>query len=206
MRASRPFATSIALGLLVACAGPDGEPLGLDLVVRDVRLPVAGADYRGSSPHLFGGGAASLTCSSHGGFTSAAQPPRQLGAAVTSEYTATFEGELVLQPPLVRNASTHALQVQARMGERITLRTMGATQWVFDTELVTFELTDGMPTDVMVRQSPAVRSTGVTTIAATSEGRSIVETSYDVWLEISVDGGQSWVPSDGSVRMTLQSS
>lgn len=188
----------------LACSGTRGDPTGPGVRVGQESLPVAGAAYHGAAPHRFFDGSAELTCSSHGNFTDAVAPPALQGTTVTSDYFATFQGELVLSPPLVRATVTHPLSVQAHMVERITLsETRDATR-TFDTELVTFELGgSAMPDGVMVRESPSVGSTGRTTITSLSDDRYRVDAFYDVWLEMSVDGGETWHRAEGAVRMTL---
>lgn len=188
----------------LACSGTRGDPTGPGVQVGQESLPVAGAAYHGAVPHRFLDGSAELTCSSHGGFTDAVAPPATRGGTVTSDYFATFQGQLVLSPPLVRATVTHPLSVQAHMVERITLaETQGATR-TFDTELLTFELGgSAMPAGAMVRESPGVASTGRTTITTLSGDQYRVDAFYDVWLEISLDGGGTWHPAEGAVRMTL---
>ncbi len=202
---ARRLKVSVLLALAaLACSDGGGDPTGPGVRVGQESLPVAGAAYRGAAPHVFFGGDALLTCSSHGGFTNAVQPPANQGGTVTADYSATFLGELVLSPPLVRTSVTHPLAVQAHMVERITLvGTQGATR-TFDAELLTFELGGpAMPADILVRESPTVASTGRTTITDLSGGQYRVDTVYDVWLEISLDGGTTWHRAEGAVRMTL---
>lgn len=188
----------------LACSGTGGDPTGPGIQVGQESLPVAGAAYHGAAPHRFFDGDAELTCGSHGNFTNAVAPPAVQGGTVTSDYFATFEGELVLSPPLVRAAITHPLTVQAHMVERITLaETQDATRR-FDTELLTFELGgSAMPDGVLVRESPSVASMGRTTITNLSDDRYRVDAFYDVWLEISMDAGGTWHRAEGAVRMTL---
>jgi hypothetical protein len=154
--------------------------------------------------HRFLGGSALLFCGTHGGFTSAAAPPATLGGTATSDYFATFQGELVLAPPLVAATETHPLAVQVHMVELITLADAQGDTRTLDTELATFEL--GGPTapgGAMVRESPTLASTGRTTITAVSGGQYRIESYYDVWLEISTDGGATWDAAEAAVRMTL---
>ncbi|MDX1493900.1 MAG: hypothetical protein R3253_07580 [Longimicrobiales bacterium] len=173
--------------------------------MTDVTLPVASAAYRGAGPHIFAGGQVALTCGTHGVFSSSVPPPQTVGRTVVSEYTATFEGELVLQPPVVAEAVTHALSVQASMAEAITLTGESGGVLTFDTELVTFTLEGaGMPDGIRVRESPDLASSGVTTVTPLSGGQSKVQTHYDVWLEISLDDGRSWEVAENAVRMTLE--
>lgn len=188
----------------LACSGPGGDPTGPGVQVAQQSLPPAGAAYHGTVAHRFLGGSAELPCGSHGGFTAAVPPPAAEGATVTSDYFATFTGLLILAPPLVPATVTHPLSLPAHMVERITLAgTQGAVR-TFDTELVTFELGGSTaPAGAMVRESPSLASTGRTTITTLSGGEYRIETFYDVWLEISLDGGGTWDPADAAVRMTL---
>jgi hypothetical protein len=191
----------------LACSGPSGDATGpgsSGVQVAQESLPAAGAAYHGGAPHRFLGGSAELPCGSHGGFTSAVAPPTTQGGTVTSDYFATFEGQLILMPPLVAATVTHPLSIPVRMVEQITLAgTQGATR-TFDTELLTFELGgSSAPAGVMARESPNLASTGRTTITALSGGQYRIQSFYDVWLEISLDGGGTWHPAEGAVRMTL---
>jgi len=195
------------IAALAACSKDGSDPVGPGVTVGTVSLPVPGAVYRGGDPHVFMGGQVALFCGVHGGFTSATAPPTTVGQTVRSEYTATFVGELTLEPPAVASSETHGLALPARMAETITLaRESGGTR-TYDTELVTFELQGtGMPSGIMVRESSGQASTGVTTVTALSGGQSRVETYYDVWLDVSLDGGLTWTQADAAVRMTLESS
>jgi hypothetical protein len=168
---------------------------------------VAGAVYRGTDAHVFLDQQVMLFCGRHGTFSASATPPEQVGETVLSEYTATFEGELTLSPPVVTATVTYPLSVPARMAESITLVGSSGDERTFDAELVAFELQGaGLPDGIMVRESPDRSSAGMTTVTAVSESRSRVETYYDVWLEISLDGGRAWHPAERSVRMTLEPS
>ncbi len=194
---------------LAACSGGDPSPTqsSSGIIVADVFLPVAGAVYRGADSHRFLDESVTLFCGTHGIFTSSIEPPSAVGQSVLSNYLATFVGELVLGPPVARTPVTHTLNVQAQMAERITLsETRGASQ-IFDTELVAFELSgSSMPENIVVRESSDLVSTGVTTITAVSGGVNRVESHYDVWLEISLDGGRTWHQAQNAVRMTLEPS
>jgi hypothetical protein len=202
---SRAVLFALLLLPLAACSGEEDGLLDPGVTVIDVALPVAGAVYRGTEAHAFPDQQVTLFCGRHGTFSASAAPPEVIGETVQSEYTAMFEGELVLEPPAVPSAVTYPLSVPARMAERITLSSVSGDTRTFDTELVTFELQGSvMPEGIMVRESTDRASAGVTTITALSGGQSRVETRYDVWLEISRDGGRTWHLADNAVRMTLE--
>ena len=204
----RPYCLTFAAVFVLAtlaCSGPSGDATGSPGVqVGQDTLPAAGAAYHGDAPHLFFGGTVELTCSSHGNFTSAVAPPTTQGGTATSDYFATFEGQLVLSPPLVAATVTYPLSLQVHMVEQITLAATQGAMRTFDTELLTFELGgSSAPAGVMLRESPTIASIGRTTITTLSGGQYRIESFYDVWLEISLDGGGTWQPAEGVVRMTL---
>lgn len=173
------------------------------MVVATDGLPVARAAYKGEGTHLFLDGRAALTCGSHGGFSSAVPAPRLPGATIVSDYSATFLGELVLTPPAVATPATYALSVPARMTERITLASSRRGTRVLNAEITALELSGpGMPEGVLVRENPAKASTGRYVITSVRRGYR-VEAHYDVWLELSLDGGRSWHPAEAEVRMSL---
>jgi hypothetical protein len=207
MPADRLILVALALIASASCSRDGSDPTGPGVLIGEVSLPAPGAAYHGSEPHLFHDRSVTLFCGTHGVFSNAVEPPAQVGETVLSEYVATFVGELILEPPAVSSAVTHSLSVQARMAERITLAEIREAARIFDTELVTFELQGtGMPADIMVRESPDLASPGVTTVTADSGGLNRVESHYDVWLEISLDGGRTWDRAEGTVRMTLEPS
>lgn len=57
------------------------------------------------------------------------------------------------------------------------------------------------PPGVMIRESPTRSSTGRFS-AAPGPGGYTIDSFFDIWVEISLDGGGTWIASDESVRMT----
>ncbi len=55
---------------------------------------------------------------------------------------------------------------------------------------------------VLLRVSPALGSTGQATITPIGGGRWQVDSFFDVWTEISIDGGGTWIPSDRPISFT----
>ncbi len=54
----------------------------------------------------------------------------------------------------------------------------------------------------MLRESPTLHSTGQTTVRSDPRGYRI-SSFFDVFLELSVDGGSTWTPADNSVRLVM---
>ena len=80
----------------------------------------------------------------------------------------------------------------------------GNTTGTFDTEIVAMSLTGtfgGNP--IEVRENPNQPSTGQTTITDIGGGLFRIDSFFDVFTEISLDGGQNFTPAAGSVRVDL---
>src|SRR5207244_12557307 len=61
----------------------------------------------------------------------------------------------------------------------------------------------GLPAGVMIRESPTRASTGKTSIRQVPGGN-MIGSFFDVFPEISLDGGQSWTPaSSGAARVDM---
>ncbi|HEV8539073.1 MAG TPA: SdrD B-like domain-containing protein, partial [Bacteroidota bacterium] len=82
----------------------------------------------------------------------------------------------------------------------------GATTKIFDTEMLSLNLSGGdLPAGLMIRESPTLPSRGGTSIRALADGTYEISSFFDVFTELSIDGGQSWMPAqNGSSRVELQ--
>ena len=58
-----------------------------------------------------------------------------------------------------------------------------------------------LPAGVMIRESPTLPSRGGTTARALPGGTYRVDSFFDVFTEVSLDGGATWSPSDGPLRL-----
>ncbi len=79
----------------------------------------------------------------------------------------------------------------------------GDTQ-VFDTEMLSLSLTGGsLQAGMMLRESPTRASTGKTTIRPAVSGGYMIGSFFDIFTEISLDGGATWSPSSASTKLQL---
>jgi len=74
----------------------------------------------------------------------------------------------------------------------------GTDSRVYDLEISNFLLID---TSYILRESPTIESLGQTSIDIFTGGYRI-DSFFDVFTELSLDGGATWYPSDGPVQMT----
>ncbi len=80
------------------------------------------------------------------------------------------------------------------------------TMQSFDTELVALSLTSPtLPQGWMLRESPTLDSLGWNTIApetlADRTGGFVIDSFFSIFFELSVDGGQNWIPADGPMTV-----
>jgi hypothetical protein len=167
-------------------------------------LPPANSAWIGESSHLFMGGQAVLTCSSHGTISGSGEPPKKQGRSSVIEYGAVFKGELKLYPPLVPSERSFTLNDPIRMTEKLTLKSNKRSIKSYVTELTAVDFFgSGLPDYISIRESHSRRSTGKATIGRSKDGTFKVQSSYEVWLEISVDHGRSWSLASEAVTMRL---
>lgn len=69
----------------------------------------------------------------------------------------------------------------------------------FDTEMLSMNLQGGtMPPGVMIRESPTRQSLGQTHVTPIGGGMFRIHSFFDVFAELSIDGGQTWMPAEGA--------
>jgi hypothetical protein len=90
------------------------------------------------------------------------------------------------------------------MTTRVTHSSDNGSTRTFDTEMLSLNLQgSGGGQSVMLRESPTLQSTGQTTIKPNGSGHRI-HSFFDVFTEISLDGGVTWSPSSNSAEMEYE--
>lgn len=159
-------------------------------------LPPLGGAYLGQF-HSWGGGAFTLSNPTHDQFTSN-QPPPPPGGSQTHSFSSSVHGTFsVSGGPSNIPVSVPGVPCSVRV---TSVMDSGPTRF-FDTEMLQLNIVGG---GVMIRESPTLPSVGQTVINDLGGGMYHIDSFFDVFTELSIDGGQSWIPSDGSVRMTLE--
>ena len=108
---------------------------------------------------------------------------------IDSFFDITFEVNFEGQPPLTATGSGHIVGT----GSGTTFRT-------FETEMLSLDLTSDSP--VRFRESQTLASLGGATIESLPSGDFRIDSFFDVFVEISLDGGATWSPSVGAVNLT----
>ena len=192
MRSYRiPHITS-ALLCSAALALSASPPARADIVTADPSLPPASGEYRTAADvHAsYGGGAVVITDIRHFGFTNVSRIP--LGADELEQFDSVLQG--VVTVPV---STPILLQGPVATG---VLGKVGNVTGTFTTELLSMNLSTGA---VLIRESPTLASLGQTTIEDIGGGLFRISSFFDVFTELSLDGGQNFIPSDGATRVTL---
>ncbi len=147
-----------------------------------------------------GGNVYDLTQSELYGFSNCDAPPSQTGTTTVHSYGATFKVNIA-----VNGGAAQSIQSPCQVTVRMT-KTGGAdpSTGSYDTEMLQLDVQGGtLPPGVMIRESPTLQSTGQTTISHNGTGYHI-DSFFDIFTQLSTDGGQTWVPSNaGPGHVTL---
>ncbi|MGA2854817.1 MAG: lamin tail domain-containing protein, partial [Verrucomicrobiota bacterium] len=157
------------------------------------RLPPVNGLYAPPEPGIvtFPGGIL-ISNVAHRVFSAGAVPPPSLGGSVTNNCTSQWEMEISLnggaswQSGVVSNAPTQI------SGVNNGLDSGDAVYW---TELQQLNLSGGtLPAGVIIRESPTLASSGEMRIE-TIPGGYMIDSFFDVFLEVSTDFGSTYVPA-----------
>jgi hypothetical protein len=81
----------------------------------------------------------------------------------------------------------------------------GNVTGTFNTEMLSMDLSGNTGFGpVMIRESPTLASTGQTTITDIGGGQYRIDSFFDIFTELSVDGGATWIPSTSSTHVDLE--
>ena len=131
-------------------------------------------------------------------FSQSFSPPPVGGSQVNS-FASTVEVDVSANG----GASFDHAVIPATISQRVTWAASDGNFTYYDTEMLQLNLQGGsLPIGVLVRESPTKQSTGRTSIE-TVPGGSMIGSFFDVFLDLSADNGQTWIPSAASGRLDL---
>jgi hypothetical protein len=129
----------------------------------------------------------------HFNFSSCSAPPSS--GTVTESFGSNVGGDLFVNGVFFGSFVAAALTTV-----NVTAAgSVGPTRF-FNTEITQLDFSVG---GAMVRESPTSASPGKTTITDLGSGRFQIDSFFDVFTELSVDGGQTWTPSIKPETVTL---
>ena len=84
-----------------------------------------------------------------------------------------------------------------------TFGIIGHTTGTFDTEILSMSLSGEINgNDILMRESPTLSSTGLFNVEL-GDNCYMVDSFFDIFFEISIDGGNTWIPQEGSSHFEL---
>ncbi len=133
-----------------------------------------------------------ITNASHDRFTQT-QPPPPPGGSQTENFGSQLHGLISMNGGASFQPFSAPASVAVMVSSHSSLDT-GPTRF-FDTEMLALSLSGGtLPGGVMIRESPTRASLGRTSVRTTSSDYRI-GSFFDVFTEVSTDGGATWSPS-----------
>ena len=133
-----------------------------------------------------------ITNASHSKFTQT-QPPPSPGTSQTESFGSQVTGMISMDG----GASFHPFSAPANVSVQVNSRSdldNGSTRF-FDTEMLQLDISGGsLPGGIMVRESPSKASLGRTSVRTDGSGYQI-SSFFDIFTEVSLDGGATWSPS-----------
>jgi hypothetical protein len=201
--------------LMTKCA------LGLSCLLTFTAMPALGAAYlvggginQGSSSlppsqggyvspadvhacFAVGGGTACVEHGNHFGFD--LTDTQEVNGNQVESFNSHFSGLMSFQGNNFAITLTGPVQIQ------INGRPDNTTLGEFSTEMLSMVLSGTTPLGpIQIRESPTLASLGSTKITDNGNGTFHIDSFFDVFTELSVDGGQSWHPSTtGAARVDL---
>lgn len=179
----------LRMGLFVAVLAFPSSAFA-SLITNDPSLPPAGQYVTPADAHadyaLGGGNIVRLTNIAHFGFTN----------IVRTDITTTDELEqfdsIVTGDRLLNGVPQGPISLSGPVVTRV-FNKVGITTGTFATEMLALNLSDGGM--IRIRESPTLASTGQTTIADIGGGLFRITSFFDVFTELSLDSGATFIPS-----------
>jgi uncharacterized repeat protein (TIGR01451 family) len=162
-------------------------------------LPPANSAYTDAATVSYMGGTIDLSSLILFQFSACTPPPASTpGAMTTNSYTALFRGSLQIDP----NPAS-PIQAPAAVQIKVTFNSSSGPTRTFDTEILQLDISGGnLSAGVMLRESPTLQSIGQTKITALTPTGFRIDSFFDVFTEISTDGGVNWSPASESSHLT----
>jgi len=193
--ASPPLAIlgmTLVLGVLLS-SGP-GPAVASEHFFNSDCLPPANSAYVANLHQQYAAGLIDLKDPKHWRFTMCDPPPPLVGGSTVHSMGSTLDCKVSTNGGLTYQPHSSPCQMTVRVQKT---NQSGPGFGVFDTEMLQLDISGGtLPPGVMIRESPTLQSLGRTTIRNTGGGY-YIDSFFDIFTELSVDGGQTWMPSEG---------
>lgn len=169
-------------------------PAMAGMITTSTNMPPEGGMYVGTGMITFPMGVfmRNITLSHF----SASYPPPPPGNVVVHSFSARLDADLSIDGGQAWNPATG-------VGPE-TVQTVGNLDGTFGEEMTSYNVNVGtLFGPLLMRESPIRASTGQTTVESLGGDDYRIDSFFDVWFEVSLDGGMTWYQSDGSTRVEL---
>lgn len=185
-----------AFGIDAAAGDPVVATCSMQRVSRETQVPTdclpPPRTYAGEFHALYAAGLVDLRDPIHSGFTSCEPPPPPVPGATTYE---TFSS-VVDATVSISGGPPTPVTAPATCTVAVTFAGMVGDTQLFDTEMLALDIAGGtLPPGFLIRESPTYASPGATTIRPAPDGGFRMTSFFDVFTELSMDGGLTWYPS-----------
>jgi hypothetical protein len=201
----KQIASLCVLGAALAWPSVGRAQYNYQLETPDPNLPPLAGQYVSPDQwHAYYGMGIYIKDVIHWGFTQSFPPPppgspasHTFGSRLDGQ--ASFDGGITYFPLWATGPVTVGIQ-WASQGTG-----SGFSYNDYNTEMLALDMSGGsLPAGVMLRESPTLASLGQTRVCDYGGGRYCVSSFFDIYTELSLDGGQTWMPDqDGRVHMEL---
>ena len=190
----------VALGL-AAVAFALVQAATASIITTDPSLPPTSGDYTESGPVIFNAGAFSIVFS---GLAHSLQAGTVSSSASGGNEFETFQSTLTGEAS-VNGGTSAPFQLTGPVQTEVFGR-VGDALGTFNTQMLQLDLTGnvgGQP--VMIRVDPITPTLGQTSISDAGGGMFQINSFFDVFTYLSIDGGNTWIPQvNGPTVVTLQ--
>ena len=134
-------------------------------------------------------------------FSPAFLPPQNVADSATHSFNAQVAGNYIFNG----GSPTHV--VVNASGQYLITKTSGpngSSLGAYNTEMLQLNINSGLPGGALLRESPTLASSGQATESDAGGGLFRIDSFFDVFVELSLDNGQSWIPSSGLSHQSLE--
>jgi hypothetical protein len=176
------------------------SPASADVIATSNCLPPANSQYAGTF-HQWNapGGPYILSNPIHRAFTTCTAPPTIVGNSTTDVFSSIVQGNLS-----VNGVNMGLVSGNAQVMVQVTLASVNGPVSLFNTQITQLNVSNfaGNP-NIFIRIDPGTPSVGQTTETNLGGGNFQISSFFDIFTDLSVDGGATWTPATGSTHMTL---
>jgi PKD repeat protein len=188
----------------ILAAGPATDNCPGSLFYSDCIPPLDG-QYGGTFTLTYGPGVMKLRNPVLGSFTDCYAPPIGIGQSITRSLGTTITFEISANGGLTWDL----MHSPAEMTIRLTKTDENDSISFFESEMLQLNIGGGtLPPGIIGRESPVLASTGLTKISIPNPGTGdySIESFFDIFTELSIDGGITWLAANSSGRVKLKKS